>query len=154
VAIAEFVARGYSTASLEKRSTCTAAREARGLEVGKKKKAEPQPEENASAAGFEDSLAELQQIVARLEDGSLPLEESMQQFETGIGLLRQCYQVLEAAESRIEILTGADRQGNPRTKPFDSSATFQAASSSSKTDPVESAGPAIRESGRAEDSLF
>jgi len=123
-------------------------------QVGKKKKAEPQPEENASAAGFEDSLAELQQIVVRLEDGSLPLEESMQEFENGIGLLRQCYQVLEAAEARIEILTGADREGNPRTKPFDASATFQAAQSSSGDAPEESSGPATRESGRAEDSLF
>lgn len=122
--------------------------------MGKKKKAKSQPEGNASAAGFEDSLAELQQIVARLEDGSLPLEESMQQFETGIGLLRQCYQVLEAAEARIEILTGADRQGNPRTKPFDSSATFQAAPSSSKTALEELPGPATEGSGRAEDSLF
>lgn len=120
--------------------------------MAKKKKAEPKAEENASAAGFEDSLAELQQIVARLEDGSLPLEESMQQFENGIGLLRQCYQVLEAAEARIEILTGADREGNPRTKPFDSSATFQAALSSPKSTPAESPGPA--DGGRAEDSLF
>lgn len=122
--------------------------------MGKKKKAELKPEENASAAGFEDSLAELHQIVARLEDGSLPLEESMQQFENGIGLLRQCYQALEAAEARIEILTGADRQGNPRTKPLDSSATFQAAPSTSKTAPEESLGPATKGSGRAEDSLF
>lgn len=123
--------------------------------MGKKKKAEPQPDEgNASAAGFEDSLAELQKIVARLEDGSLPLEESMQQFENGIGLLRQCYQVLEAAEARIEILTGADRQGNPRTKPFDSSATFQAPPSTSNTAPEESPGLAAEGPGRAEDSLF
>ena len=48
----------------------------------------------------------------------------MLQFEQGVGLLRQCYQVLEAAEQRIEILTGADREGNPRTAPFDGSATF------------------------------
>lgn len=118
----------------------------------KKKAATPASEPagtEASAAGFEDSLAELQQIVGRLEDGSLPLEESMQQFETGIGLLRQCYQVLESAEARIEILTGADREGNPRTKPFDSSATFQPGSPSSAA--AQKAKP---DSARSEDSLF
>lgn len=98
--------------------------------MGKKKKA-ASPAGNLavedSAAGFEESLGELQQIVSRLEDGSLPLEESMLQFEQGVGLLRQCYKVLEAAEQRIEILTGADRDGNPRTAPFDGSATFDSA---------------------------
>ena len=98
--------------------------------MGKKKNVSKPAEDSAaeqSVAGFEDSLGELQQIVSRLEDGSLPLEESMLQFEQGVGLLRQCYQVLEAAEQRIEILTGADRDGNPRTAPFDGSATFDSA---------------------------
>lgn len=103
--------------------------------MAKKKKASAPAEESRteeSAAGFEDSLGELQQIVSQLEDGSLPLEESMLQFEQGVGLLRQCYQVLEAAEQRIEILTGADREGNPRTAPFDGSATFDSSAIASR----------------------
>lgn len=77
-----------------------------------------------AAPAFEESLDELQQIVAELDDGSLGLEESMQRFEKGISLLRHCYEVLEQAEQRIEILTGTDSQGNPLTAPFDAAATF------------------------------
>ena len=72
---------------------------------------------------FEESLRELQQIVSDLEDGSLGLEESMQRFEQGMSLLRQCYQVLERAEQKIEILTGFDADGNAITTEFDATAT-------------------------------
>ncbi len=88
------------------------------------KKPKPPVEEDGESVPFETSLSELQQIVSQLEDGSLPLEESMQQFERGVHLLRNCYQVLESAEHRIEILTGTDRDGTVRTEPFDATATF------------------------------
>jgi exodeoxyribonuclease VII small subunit len=73
---------------------------------------------------FEGALAELQQIVHDLEGGNLGLEASLARFEAGIGLLRNCYRILEQAEQKIEILTGADGAGNPVTEPFDGSATF------------------------------
>ena len=76
---------------------------------------------------FEQLLAELQQIVADLEDGEQGLEESMQKFEVGTGLLKTCYNILAQAEQRIEILTGLDRDGNPVTEPFDSTATIDRA---------------------------
>lgn len=88
---------------------------------GKAKKAEPKE----TSPSFEESVQELQQIVGQLEDGSLPLEESMQQFERGISLLRNCYQVLEQAEQRIEILTGVSEDGTAETAEFDASATFE-----------------------------
>lgn len=125
--------------------------------MAKKKKAAKPVDDSAveSAAGFEESLGKLQQIVARLEDGSLPLEESMQQFENGIGLLRQCYQVLEAAEQRIEILTGVDRDGNPLTKPFDASATFDGSAGTSGSHDDGKSAAAEKPSGRVrDDSLF
>ena len=53
---------------------------------------------------FETTLAELEQIVTRLEDGDLPLEESMELFEQGIRLSRECRERLVKAERRIEIL--------------------------------------------------
>lgn len=53
---------------------------------------------------FETSLAELEQIVAKLEDGDLPLEQSLQLFEKGIKLSRECRERLTKAERRIEIL--------------------------------------------------
>ena len=53
---------------------------------------------------FEKSLAELVQIVGKLEGGDLPLEESLELFEKGIKLSRECRERLTKAERRIEIL--------------------------------------------------
>ena len=53
---------------------------------------------------FETSLAELEQIVGRLEDGDLPLEQSLELFEKGFKLSRECRTRLTNAERRIEIL--------------------------------------------------
>lgn len=53
---------------------------------------------------FETSLAELEQIVGKLERGDLPLEESLELFEKGIKLSRECRERLTKAERRIEIL--------------------------------------------------
>lgn len=88
--------------------------------MAKKKAARKQSDE---APSFEESVTELQQIVSQLEDGSLPLEDSMSQFERGISLLKNCYQVLEQAEQRIEILTGIGEDGSAETAPFDARAT-------------------------------
>lgn len=63
---------------------------------------------------FEQSIAHLEDIVRQLEKGELTLEESLAQFEKGIGLARQCQEVLNQAEQRIEILTA-----NPLNKSVD-----------------------------------
>jgi exodeoxyribonuclease VII small subunit len=55
---------------------------------------------------LEEALEDLEQIVGRLEDGKLPLEESLVLFERGIRLVRLCSSRLESAEQRIESLTG------------------------------------------------
>lgn len=78
-----------------------------------------------AASSFEQSLAELQRIVAELESGSLGLEQSLSSYERGIGLLRQCHSVLERAEQKIELLTGIDASGNPTLVPFDATATAE-----------------------------
>jgi len=54
---------------------------------------------------FEANLNSLEQLVESLERGDLSLEESLQQFERGVALLRSCQQALEAAEQRVKILT-------------------------------------------------
>lgn len=53
---------------------------------------------------FESSLSELEKIVAKLEAGDLPLEESLELFENGIKLSRECRERLAKAERRIEML--------------------------------------------------
>jgi exodeoxyribonuclease VII small subunit len=74
---------------------------------------------------FEESVVRLQQIVAELESGSLGLEESLAQFEQGTGLLRSCYQFLESAEQKIEILTRLSEDGTVSTEPFEAKASAE-----------------------------
>lgn len=54
---------------------------------------------------FEKSLTELEQLVEVMEDGDLPLEESLKKFEQGIQLIRSCQSALTEAEQKVEILT-------------------------------------------------
>ncbi len=68
---------------------------------------------------FEGALAELETIMHDLEDGKLGLAEGLARYERGIGLLKQCYELLERAERRIELLCGVDAAGNPVTQAFD-----------------------------------
>lgn len=53
---------------------------------------------------FEAALAELEQIVLRLEQGELSLEESLRQFERGVLLTRDCQKSLRQAEQKIRVL--------------------------------------------------
>jgi exodeoxyribonuclease VII small subunit len=56
------------------------------------------------AKTFEESLNDLERIVKHLEDGDLPLEESLKLFEEGVKLSRECREGLINAERRIEVL--------------------------------------------------
>jgi exodeoxyribonuclease VII small subunit len=69
---------------------------------------------------FEASLEALEQIVQELERGDLPLEKSLELFEQGIRLSRQCQERLQQAEGRIEVLL-RDNQGRPVVSAFEES---------------------------------
>jgi exodeoxyribonuclease VII small subunit len=71
---------------------------------------------------FEDALLRLDAIVHELEDGDLGLELSLARYEEGVKHLKACYQALEQAERRVELLTGVDADGNPVGQPFDAEA--------------------------------
>ena len=66
---------------------------------------------DSPAADFETSLAELEAIVEKLEQGELSLDESLQQFERGVQLTRACQAALKQAEQKVEILLR--RSGQP-----------------------------------------
>ena len=69
---------------------------------------------------FEKSLDELEKIVAKLEAGDLPLEESLKLFEDGVKLSRNCRERLTNAERRIEMLmSDGDGQTAVRIDPED-----------------------------------
>jgi exodeoxyribonuclease VII small subunit len=63
------------------------------------------PEERTASLNFETSLEELERIVKELEKGDLPLERSLELFESGMRLSTECKRLLEDAESRVELLT-------------------------------------------------
>ena len=73
---------------------------------------------NEAPKSFEASLEALERIVQELEQGDLPLEKSLELFEQGIGLSRQCQDRLNQAERRIEILF-RDNQGRTVVSPFE-----------------------------------
>ena len=67
---------------------------------------------------FEAALARLEELVAELEKGDLPLEQSLKFFEEGIKLSRICNRRLEEAERKVEILL-KDKGGNIKAEPFE-----------------------------------
>ncbi|HEY4341828.1 MAG TPA: exodeoxyribonuclease VII small subunit [Steroidobacteraceae bacterium] len=81
-----------------------------------------QPSQAAATAGnenpvdFEASLAELEALVERLEQGDLPLDEALKSFERGVALTRQCQGALKAAQQKVEILLNSSANADP--EPF------------------------------------
>ena len=68
---------------------------------------------------FERAIDELESIVKRLEEGKVPLEESVAIYERGEALKRRCEDLLRQAEARVEKIT-LDAQGKPTgTAPLD-----------------------------------
>lgn len=66
---------------------------------------------------FEQSLAELETLVARLEQGDVPLEDALKTFERGVALTRQCQTALRTAQQKVEVLLSRD--GAEKLAPFD-----------------------------------
>ncbi len=74
--------------------------------------------ETADGIDFEKALSELESIVRKMEDGQLSLEQSLEAFEQGISLTRQCQQALASAEQRVQTLI--EKDGKAQTQAFQS----------------------------------
>ena len=68
--------------------------------------AKPKP---VAPANFEATIAELETIVAQMESGNLPLDQSIQAYKRGAELLQSCQQSLADAEQQVRILTEANK---------------------------------------------
>jgi exodeoxyribonuclease VII small subunit len=64
----------------------------------------PPTADSSQIADFEKSLDELEQLVSRMEEGELSLDDSLKSFERGIALYRNCQNALEQAELRVKQL--------------------------------------------------
>lgn len=74
---------------------------------------------DVSKMPFERAIEELETIVKRLEEGKVPLEESVAIYERGEVLKRRCEELLRAAEARVERIT-LDAAGKPTgSQPLD-----------------------------------
>ena len=65
---------------------------------------------------FEQSLTELEALVAKLEQGDVPLEEALKTFERGVALTRQCQTALRTAQQKVEVLLA--RNGEETIEPL------------------------------------
>ncbi|MDR4481145.1 MAG: exodeoxyribonuclease VII small subunit [Nitrospira sp.] len=70
-----------------------------------------------AAVKFEYAMARLETIVAELEKGDLPLDDSLKIFEEGIRLSKTCLKMLEDAERKVEILV-QEKDGKKRIQAF------------------------------------
>lgn len=68
----------------------------------------PASAEECSALTYEAAIAELEAIIARIESGQVPLEESLAQYRRGAALVRRCREVLDAAQAQVQRIAAAD----------------------------------------------
>ena len=71
------------------------------------------------AFDFEKSIEELEQLVGKMEQGDLTLEQSLKEFERGVELTRHCQKALQEAEQKVEILL--QKSADAGLEPFSTS---------------------------------
>lgn len=64
--------------------------------------------DDVAALTYEVAIAELETIIARIESGEIPLEESLRQYRRGAALVRRCRDVLDAAKTEVQRISAAD----------------------------------------------
>jgi len=64
--------------------------------------AEKKKKDDLGELSFEESIKELTNIVGKIEQGQIPLQDSLEQYEKGMALIKQCRTILQKAEKRIE----------------------------------------------------
>ncbi len=64
--------------------------------------AKNEKKENQQALSFEQAIERLNQIVGKIEQGQVPLADSLEQYENGMNLIQYCRGILQDAEKRIE----------------------------------------------------
>ncbi|WP_353352373.1 exodeoxyribonuclease VII small subunit [Oceaniserpentilla sp. 4NH20-0058] len=76
--------------------------------------------EQKNTMDFEQSLAQLEGLVEKLENSEFTLEQSLEAFEQGVKLTRQCQQALSQAEQKVQILM--EESGQSSAVPFEGDA--------------------------------
>ena len=71
--------------------------------------AEKKTKNDVEKLNFEDSIKRLKEIVEKIEQGEIPLQDSLEQYEQGMALIKHCRGILQQAEQRIEKISKVDR---------------------------------------------
>lgn len=75
--------------------------------------ADEKPKNDVSRLSFEETIKKLGDIVGKIEQGQIPLQDSLQQYERGMALIKHCREILAKAEKRIEKVS-AEREADDR----------------------------------------
>ena len=75
--------------------------------------AEKKRTSDISKLGFEDAIKQLQSIVDKIEQGEIPLQDSLEQYEEGVALIKHCRGILQKAEKRIEKISQPEQESPP-----------------------------------------
>jgi exodeoxyribonuclease VII small subunit len=67
--------------------------------------AEQKKKNDIGKMSFEEALTMLTDIVSKIEQGEIPLQDSIEQYERGMSLIKHCREILEKAEKRIDKIT-------------------------------------------------
>ncbi len=76
-------------------------------------------EKKVSKASFENKISDLENIVKKMEEGELSLEDSLKAFEKGVTLSRECQEQLEKSRVRVEELMSSQGKKQTKTKNFE-----------------------------------
>jgi exodeoxyribonuclease VII small subunit len=70
---------------------------------------------NISKLSFEEAIKQLTDIVSKIEQGQIPLQDSLNQYERGMALIKHCREILQKAEKRIEKISEPEGKTQKRT---------------------------------------
>ena len=71
--------------------------------------AKKEQKNDISKMSFEQTIKELTSIVSKIEQGQIPLQDSLEQYERGMALIKHCRDILKKAEKRIEKISKEDK---------------------------------------------
>ena len=79
--------------------------------------AERKRKDDTSKLSFEESIEQLKEIVEQIEQGEIPLAESLDKYERGMSLIGHCRGILQRAEARIEKISKEPEAGSTSPEP-------------------------------------
>ena len=69
---------------------------------------EQKPKKEIEKMSFENAIKELTSIVGKIEQGQVPLQDSLEQYEKGMALIKHCRTILQKAEKRIDKISNQE----------------------------------------------